>query len=59
MENSTPTPLVVVTAAGVVLPLISSPSDLADSLGEKSDRAYREDCVAGRIPTLPRGQVIR
>lgn len=46
--------MVIVTDTGVELPLVASPATVAPILG-KSDHGVRDDCIAGRIPTMPRG----
>jgi len=48
------TRMVIVTGTGVELPLVASPATMAPLLG-KSDHGVRDDCIAGRIPTMPRG----
>ncbi len=48
------TRMVIVTGTGIELPLVASPATVAPILG-KSDHGVRDDCIAGRIPTLPRG----
>jgi hypothetical protein len=45
--------LIVRTDSGWELPLVASPAAVAPLLG-KSDHGVRNDCIAGRIPTLPR-----
>ena len=40
---------------GKTLPIVASPRELAEVLGGKGERSYRDDCEAGAIPTLPRG----
>lgn len=45
--------LVVRTDSGWELPLVASPAAVAPLLG-KSDHGVRNDCIAGRITTLPR-----
>jgi hypothetical protein len=47
------THLIVRTDFGWELPLVASPAAVAPLLG-KSDHGVRNDCVAGRIPTLSR-----
>ncbi len=47
------THLIIRTDSGWELPLVASPAAVAPLLG-KSDHGVRNDCVAGRIPTLPR-----
>lgn len=50
-----PSPLVVRLANGAVWPLIVRPGELRTLIGdERSERAIRNDCAEGRIPTLPR-----
>ena len=46
--------MVIVTDTGVELPLVASPATVAPILG-KSDHGVRDDYIAGRIPTMPRG----
>ena len=53
MNGINTTGMVIETTAGQ-LPLVAGPDRLAKLLG-KSGRAVRDDCDAGRIPTLPRG----
>jgi len=54
-ENPLPrTRMVIVTDTGVELPLVASPATVAPILGT-SDHGVRDDCIAGRIPTMPRG----
>ena len=48
------TRLILRTDSGLELPLVASPAAVAPLLG-KSDHGVRDDCTAGRIPTLPRG----
>jgi hypothetical protein len=48
------TRMVIVPGTGVELPLVASPATVAPLLG-KSDHGVRDDCIAGRIPTMPRG----
>jgi hypothetical protein len=45
--------LIIRTDSGWELPLVASPAAVAPLLG-KSDHGVRNDCIAGRIPTLPR-----
>ena len=47
------THLIIRTDSGWELPLVASPAAVAPLLG-KSDHGVRNDCIAGRIPTLPR-----
>lgn len=49
------TRMVIVTDTGVELPLVASPAGVAPLLG-KSDHGVRDDCIAGRIPTMPRDE---
>jgi hypothetical protein len=51
-ESTTPTRLVIITESGIELPLVASPATVAPLLG-KSDHGVRNDCIAGRIPTMP------
>jgi hypothetical protein len=51
-ESTTPTRLVIMTESGIELPLVASPAAVAPLLG-KSDHGVRNDCIAGRIPTMP------
>ena len=46
--------MVIVTDTGIELPLVASPATVAPILG-KSDHGVRDDCIAGRIPTMPKG----
>ena len=48
------TRLILRTDSGLELPLVATPAAVAPLLG-KSDHGVRDDCTAGRIPTLPRG----
>jgi hypothetical protein len=48
------TRLILRTDSGLELPLVASPAAVAPLLG-KPDHGVRDDCTAGRIPTLPRG----
>lgn len=52
-ELTVETYLIIRTDSGWELPLVASPAAVAPLLG-KSDHGVRNDCVAGRIPTLPR-----
>ena len=45
--------LIIRTDSGWELPLVASPATVAPLLG-KSDHGVRNDCIAERIPTLPR-----
>ena len=51
-ESTMPTRLVIMTESGIELPLVASPATVAPLLG-KSDHGVRNDCIAGRIPTMP------
>lgn len=49
-------PLVVRLSNGVILPLIVGPARIRELIGDdRSERAIRNDCAEGVIPTLPRG----
>src|ERR1035437_737595 len=48
------TRLILRTDSGLELPLVATPAAVAPLFG-KSDHGVRDDCTAGRIPTLPRG----
>src|SRR5665213_1173044 len=48
------TRMVIITDTGIELPLVASPATVAPILG-KSDHGVRDDCIAGRIPTMPKG----
>jgi hypothetical protein len=48
------TRMVIVPGTGIEPPLVASPAAVAPLLG-KSDYGVRDDCIAGRIPTMPRG----
>lgn len=47
--------LIIRTDSGWELPLVASPAAVAPLLG-KSDHGVRNDCIAGRVPTLPPGK---
>jgi hypothetical protein len=46
--------MVIVTDTGIDLPLVAPPATVAPILG-KSDHGVRDDCIAGRIPTMSKG----
>jgi hypothetical protein len=49
-------PLVVRLPNGAMWPLVVGPVEIRELAGEhRSERAIRNDCAAGVIPTLPRG----